>query len=263
MPELDTSVFNVEFDPHGRARQCKRLIQLIQTNKPETQLEIKRFNKNKLKIKALTSENRESLLDYAQFMISRIKQKEIGVHSFEKNLSEAWALCLFMVEKSVSRCTKEDVEKWWNYLIERYQNNEIKRDTLVKLRTCALSFFQFLESLPATKAPSRIEGIRIPKKPKETLEEVMPTQLQVKQLIEAVYEEGKRYTIRDQTILKVLRNGPLMVTELSKKLGNHRSSVSQQLLKMEKAGFVQCLTPNRVNYRIYGITKKGLDILDG
>ena len=57
-------------------------------------------------------------------------------------------------------------------------------------------------------------------------------------------------------ILKALKAEPLTVTELSKKLNNHRSTISQQLLRLEKAGFVKCLTPNRANYRVYEITKK-------
>ena len=58
-------------------------------------------------------------------------------------------------------------------------------------------------------------------------------------------------------ILNTLKAEPLTVTELAKKLDNHRSTVSQQLLRLEKAGFVKCLTPARANYHIYGITKKG------
>lgn len=58
-------------------------------------------------------------------------------------------------------------------------------------------------------------------------------------------------------ILEALKAEPLTVTELAKKLNNHRSTISQQLLRLEKAGFVKCLTPTRANYRIYSLTKKG------
>lgn len=47
-----------------------------------------------------------------------------------------------------------------------------------------------------------------------------------------------------------------MVTQLAKKVGNHRSTVSQQLIELEKHGFVKCLTPSRKNYRIYGLSGK-------
>mgnify|MGYP001571297789 CR=1 len=58
-------------------------------------------------------------------------------------------------------------------------------------------------------------------------------------------------------ILSALKPMPLTVTELAKKINNHRSTISQQLLRMEKQGFVKCLTPARVNYRVYGLTPKG------
>lgn len=63
------------------------------------------------------------------------------------------------------------------------------------------------------------------------------------------------------SILNALKNKPLTATELSKKLGNHRSTISQQLLQLEKAGFVKCLTPNRANYRLYGLANKGENFL--
>ncbi|MFH0714972.1 MAG: winged helix-turn-helix domain-containing protein [Candidatus Diapherotrites archaeon] len=61
-------------------------------------------------------------------------------------------------------------------------------------------------------------------------------------------------------ILKAIKAGPMTVTELAKKVNNHRSTISQQLLRLEKEGFVKCLTPKRTNYRIYGITKKGKSV---
>jgi predicted transcriptional regulator len=60
-----------------------------------------------------------------------------------------------------------------------------------------------------------------------------------------------------KAILIALKNEPMMVTQLAKKLNNHRSTVSQQLIQLEKHGFVECKTPKRKNYRIYGLTKKG------
>ncbi|MDO8625325.1 MAG: ArsR family transcriptional regulator [Candidatus Diapherotrites archaeon] len=62
-------------------------------------------------------------------------------------------------------------------------------------------------------------------------------------------------------ILSGLKANPLTVTELAKKLDNHRSTISQQLLKLEKRGFVKCLTPSRFNYRLYEVTPKGILVL--
>ena len=63
-------------------------------------------------------------------------------------------------------------------------------------------------------------------------------------------------------ILAALKSEPLSVTDIAKKIDNHRSTVSQQLIRLEKEGFVKCLTPNRANYRVYGITTKGTKYIE-
>ncbi len=60
-----------------------------------------------------------------------------------------------------------------------------------------------------------------------------------------------------KAIIKELNKQSSTPTELSKKLNNHRSTVSQTLLNLKDHGFVECKTPKRHNYRIYSITKKG------
>lgn len=62
-----------------------------------------------------------------------------------------------------------------------------------------------------------------------------------------------------KAILNALKNEPMMVTKLAKKLSNHRSTISQQLIQLEKRGFVECKNPKMKNYRIYGLTKKGAE----
>jgi len=64
-----------------------------------------------------------------------------------------------------------------------------------------------------------------------------------------------------KAILKALQKKPMTPTELSKELNNHRSTISQNLIKMEKKKIVECLTPKNKNYRVYGITTKGQKLL--
>ena len=61
-------------------------------------------------------------------------------------------------------------------------------------------------------------------------------------------------------ILKALLAEEAMPSELAKKLNISLPQISENLLQMEGKGLVQCLTPNKHNYRIYGLTKKGMAI---
>lgn len=67
-------------------------------------------------------------------------------------------------------------------------------------------FHQFLENLPLKKTPARFEWIQLPKKPRPQLEQALPSQADVKKLIETVFVDGKRYSIRDQAILALLKD---------------------------------------------------------
>ena len=60
-----------------------------------------------------------------------------------------------------------------------------------------------------------------------------------------------------QEILKALTIEEMLPSELAKKLRISLPQISENLLLMEQKGFVKCLTPNKHNYRLYGITKKG------
>ncbi|MFH1663879.1 MAG: winged helix-turn-helix domain-containing protein [archaeon] len=64
-----------------------------------------------------------------------------------------------------------------------------------------------------------------------------------------------------RAILKALQKKPMTPTELSKELNNHRSTISQNLIKLEKKKIVECLTPKNKNYRVYCITGKGQKLL--
>ncbi|MBU0569213.1 winged helix-turn-helix domain-containing protein [Patescibacteria group bacterium] len=66
-----------------------------------------------------------------------------------------------------------------------------------------------------------------------------------------------------QAILKALLAEELMPSELSKKLKISLPQISENLLLMGQKGFVECLTPNKHNYRIYGLTKKGKQFSKG
>jgi len=64
-----------------------------------------------------------------------------------------------------------------------------------------------------------------------------------------------------KAILKALLAAPMTPAELAKKLNNHRSTISQNLIALRKRALVVCLTPKNKNYRLYRVTKKGSELL--
>ena len=65
-----------------------------------------------------------------------------------------------------------------------------------------------------------------------------------------------------KAILKALCSSPMTPTELAKKLNNHRSTISQNLIRLAEKKLVECLTPKNKNYRVYRITKRGKEVLE-
>jgi DNA-binding MarR family transcriptional regulator len=61
-------------------------------------------------------------------------------------------------------------------------------------------------------------------------------------------------------ILKRLQE-PKTPSELGKQLNLHQQSVSNTLAKLQERELVECITPERHNYRHYKITDKGLKLL--
>lgn len=62
-------------------------------------------------------------------------------------------------------------------------------------------------------------------------------------------------------ILKKLTE-PKTPSEVAKELNLHQQSVSNTLLKLQERDLVECITPERHNYRHYKITKNGQESLN-
>lgn len=60
-----------------------------------------------------------------------------------------------------------------------------------------------------------------------------------------------------KAILRALLVEELMPSEVARKTKISLPQISENLILMEQKGFVECLTPNKHNYRIYGLAKKG------
>lgn len=195
MKELDLTVFENGYDPHNRGKQCIRELNGIKANKHPN-------------IKGQMSEhNQEKLLDYAAKMIDRIREDNFTVPSFEKNLGEAWKLCLFFGGKNADEITGKDLAKWWEVEKERYRSQKISYGTLQKEIGCCNTFLKFLKEPKkwGTSAARKVTvdvmaDIYLPNKPRPKLRERLPSQEEVKRLLEAMYVDGKRMSIRNMAI---------------------------------------------------------------
>ena len=62
-------------------------------------------------------------------------------------------------------------------------------------------------------------------------------------------------------ILKAL-DKPKLPSQLAKELKIHISHVSRTLSELEKAGLIECLTPDEKIGKLYRLTKKGKEVLE-
>ncbi len=129
LEELDLSVFENEFDPHKRGKQSIRVISNIKEN----------FHPN-FETK-LCDYNQEKLLEYAAWMIRKIKRQELCVCTFEKNLSAAWVLAIGFGQTPANEVTKEQLMEWWERQLKRYEEKEIMHGTLQKKFKSCQRFF--------------------------------------------------------------------------------------------------------------------------
>jgi len=68
---------------------------------------------------------------------------------------------------------------------------------------------------------------------------------------------------QSKTAINILKRlgEPKTPSELAKELNLHQQSVSNTLLKLQERKLVECVTPDRHNYRHYHVTQKGDKIL--
>ena len=208
MEEIDLTIFEKEFDAHGRGRQCIRTLKGIQANShPKTKEKLSTFNQQKL-------------LEYAADMAKRIQREEFSFSSFEKNLGEDWKFCLTIGDKRVTEITEAEIKVWWDKELERYTNKKIAWATLLKEYICIQLFIKWVQGIHHTHQLPIMENLYLPKKPKAKLMERMPTQEEVKSLIDAAYASDK-YSIRNQAILALANDSGARISEMLSMRNKH------------------------------------------
>lgn len=64
-------------------------------------------------------------------------------------------------------------------------------------------------------------------------------------------------------VLRVLNEGgPMLQSQIAKKLKKKQQDISKSVYQLEKKGLVECLTPDKGSYKAYAITKLGKEVLD-
>jgi len=214
--ELDLTVFQKEFDPHRRAHQCLRTIKGIKANEHPS-IEAK-----------LSKHNQAKLLEYSAKMIERIKEDNFTVPSFEKNLAEAWKLCMFVGSKNIDSITGAELKKWWKGELDRYREKKISYGTLQKQIGCCNTFMKFLKAPErwGTSAAKKVrvenmDDVFLPNKPRPKLKERLPSQQEVKDLLEAMYVDGKRMSVRNRAICALANDSGARISEILSTRNKH------------------------------------------
>jgi site-specific recombinase XerD len=213
--EIDWKVFELEFDPHNRGKDSVKFLKALIENK---------YPSNG---KELSLANQQKLLDYCQDMISRIKRNELAVGTFWKNVQEIWRFLLEINCQDILSVEDKTIEDWWKKRLTQYEDKKIKYGTIQKTAKCTKAFLRFAF---ATDQPKQISLLKMPKPPKRTLRDLIPTQIEIKKLIELVHVDGKKYTIRDQAILALLNDTGARTSEILSIRNKHIKAENNYLI---------------------------------
>lgn len=208
LEELDLSVFENDFDPHKRGKQSIRVINNIKANHhPNFKTKLCKYNQ-------------EKLLEYAAWMIRKIKRQELCVCTFEKNLSSAWVLAICFDQTPANKVTQAQLKEWWEQELKRYEGKEVRHGTIQKKFKNCQHFFKWLYGLNGHQKLDLMDLIEMPKAPKPELCSRMPTQEEVKELISAAYTSDK-FSLRNQAIMALANDTGARISEILSMRNKH------------------------------------------
>lgn len=147
------------------------------------------------------------------------------INTQHKDLDVAYNYLLWHNAPTVEAITKEQNKKWWAYWLGRYNKGEIKHGTLEKEYWLTKKFLRKHFDMKKGRYPNQIDTIELPKKPEELDEINLPTQAQMKEIIEkhalatcpnsngnAVRATGS-LNFRNQALLALLNDDGCRITE--------------------------------------------------
>jgi len=195
MNVLTKQILETTFDTHNRHKALLNVIKAIKENK------------------GINETNRRLLLEYNDFLEREFSKGELSVSAWQKNIAEAHNFTKFF-SKPLKELVKEDIEKWWKFQEDRQINKEITTWTVLKYCGQARKFLRFCFSLPKKKYVEIFDWIPLPKSPKQNIiASELPSQKEIKKVIEGMYVEGKRMSIRNQAVMALCNDVGCRISE--------------------------------------------------
>lgn len=180
-----TQILETTFDAHNRQKQLRRDIEGIES--------------------ITLPKNKKLLQEYNAKMEIDFHKGKLSVSGWQKSLSEAKRFAAFF-KKPITSLQKADIEQWFKYQETRQVNKEITPWTLWKYTSQARKFLLFALKQPSKKYLDCFDwvGEEMPAKPKrQWLASEMPNQADIKRLLEAMYIDGKRFSIRNMAVISL------------------------------------------------------------
>ena len=203
-------------DPHNRVKQLLKDIERIEKNNFEPLKKDKRKQKRNIALPPkLLKENQKLLLEFNEMLEKDYHKGKLSVSGWQKSISEAAAFARFF-NKPVTKLERKDIEQWFKRQEERLMNNEIGAWSIRKYASQGRKFIRFAFKLPQKKYIDWFDWIseELPAKPKRQFNASdLPSQADIKRVIESVYVDGKRMSIRNQAILALCNDIGCRISE--------------------------------------------------
>jgi len=203
-------------DPHNRVKQLLKDIERIEKNnfKP-LKKDKKKQKRNITLLPKLLKENQKLLLEFNEMLEKDYHKGKISISGWQKSISEAAAFARFF-NKPITKLGKKDIEQWFKAQEERLINNEIGAWSIRKYASQARKFIRFAFKLPQKKYIDWFDWVseELPAKPKRKFNASdLPSQADIKRVIEAVYVDGKRMSIRNQAVISLCNDIGCRISE--------------------------------------------------
>lgn len=151
---------------------------------------------------SLCSANRQALLNYYK----RIQLASVSTK--QKSLAEAYDF-LKKVVKDINELIKADIEVWWEGVVKDFSDGKIKPHTVNKRFFQVGKFLRIHHGLKKGRYPECWDWLELPQnicKPNYIEPSSIPTQEQVKQMVEAAQNKGSVFDVRNQALIALLND---------------------------------------------------------
>jgi len=192
-----TQILENTRDAHNRSRQLLRDIKRIETEQ------------------GITKENKALLQAFNEQLEKDFSKGKLSIAGWQKSISEAIAFCRAF-DKPIAELTKKDIQAWYEAQEQRLLDSKITAWTLRKYASQARKLLRFAIKSPVKKYIDAFDWIaeELPAKPKRAFQASdLPTQAQVKELLQNIYVSGKIMSVRNRAIASLCNDSGCRVSE--------------------------------------------------